>query len=54
MGTFIAAYVAVWLGVVVYVGRMGQHQQRLDRRLELLEQSVAEHADKAMSFRKAA
>lgn len=37
MGTFMAAYLAVWLTVVLYLGRMGVQQRRMQRTLDALE-----------------
>jgi len=37
MGTFVAAYVAVWLAVVLYVARLGAEQRRLARSVESLQ-----------------
>ncbi len=42
METLIAAYVAAWLGVVLYAARLGMHHRRLARRLEALEASADE------------
>ncbi len=36
MGTFIAAYLIVWTGVVWYVLRLGAAQRRLQRALDAL------------------
>jgi len=40
MGTFMAAYLAVWLAVVLYVGRMGVRQQNLQRTLDSLQERL--------------
>ncbi len=47
MGTFIAAYLVVWLGVMWYVLRLGAGQRRLQRAIDALhDQAVqAEHVD---------
>ena len=37
MGTFAAAYMAVWLAVVLYVARLDTRQRRLSRDLRSLE-----------------
>ena len=36
MGTFIAAFVALWLAVVLYTVRLGSQQRRLLRELQAL------------------
>jgi CcmD family protein len=36
MGALVAAYLIVWLGVVLYLARLGARQARLERRLEAL------------------
>jgi CcmD family protein len=46
MDGFMIAYLVVWLGVVLYVGRMGAEQRRLSRALETLRSQV-EAPDKA-------
>jgi len=37
MGTFVAAYAAVWLAVVLYVARLGAQQRQLARSVEGLQ-----------------
>jgi len=37
MGTFVTAYLAVWLAVLLYVVRLGARQTRLQRSLRALE-----------------
>lgn len=37
METFVAAYLIVWLAVVLYVGRLHTRQRRLERALEALQ-----------------
>jgi len=37
MGTFVAAYVAVWLAVVFYVARLGIQHRQLARSVESLQ-----------------
>ncbi len=37
MSAFVAAYAAVWLGVVLYVARLGAQQRRLARSAESLQ-----------------
>ncbi len=44
MGTFMAAYLAVWLAVVLYVGRMGMRQRLLLRTLDALEDRIPNDA----------
>ena len=36
MGTFVATYFVVWMGVALFVAHMGTHQRRLKRRLDQL------------------
>ncbi len=45
MATFMAACLAVWLGVVLYVGRLGLRQQRLQQDLEALQDRRSAGAD---------
>lgn len=40
MLTFFVAYMAIWLGVLGYVVRLGVHQRRLARTLESLESQI--------------
>lgn len=44
MGTFMTAYLAVWLAVVLYVGRMGLRQRLLQQKLNGLEQRMRQEA----------
>jgi CcmD family protein len=37
MGAFVAAYLVVWMAVVMYVLRLGARQRRLRRAIEALE-----------------
>lgn len=37
MGTFVTAYLAVWLVVMLYVLRLGIRQRRLEQNLEALQ-----------------
>jgi CcmD family protein len=37
MGTFVTAYLAVWLAVMLYVVRLGARQRRLERKLKTLQ-----------------
>lgn len=46
MGTFMAAYLAVWLAVVLYVGRMGVRQRCLQQTLDALQERMQHEADK--------
>jgi CcmD family protein len=46
MGTFMTAYLAVWLAVVIYVGRLGVRQRRLQQTLDALQQRMQHEADK--------
>jgi CcmD family protein len=47
MGIFVAAYLALWIAVALYVFRLGVRQRRLRRAVEALElhlrQSEAQH-----------
>ena len=40
MGTFMTAYLAVWLAVVLYVARMGVRQYQLQRTLDELHERI--------------
>ena len=40
MGTFMTAYLAVWLAVVLYVARMGVRQCQLQRTLDELHERI--------------
>ncbi len=40
MGTFMTAYLVVWLAVVLFVGRLGVRQHRLQRALDALRQQM--------------
>lgn len=42
MGTFVTAYLAVWLAVLLYVVRLGARQRRLERSLRALESQLDE------------
>ena len=46
MGTLLVAYIAVWMGVSLYVARLGVRQRRIERRLEALQVQL-EHKGKA-------
>lgn len=45
MGALVAAYVAVWLGVTLYVAWLGVRQSHLGRRLEMLETRFKQPAE---------
>jgi CcmD family protein len=40
MGTFMTAYLAVWLAVVLYVARLGVRQCQLRRTLDELQERI--------------
>ena len=54
MGTFMAAYLAVWIAVVVYVGRMGVRQHRLQQSLEALQERANHELEKRQTRAKSA
>ncbi len=54
MGTFMMAYLAVWLAVVFYVGRLGVRQHRLQRTLHTLQERIQRDADQRESLAKSA
>ncbi len=54
MGTFMTAYLAVWLAVVFYVGWLGLKQRRLQRSLDSLEQRARDEAQARQPPAKAA
>ncbi len=54
MGAFLTAYVLVWLGVVLYVVRLGAEQRRLARTVEALRWQLGERQDGSRSAHKAA
>ena len=54
MGTFMAAYLAVWLAVVVYTARLATRQARLQRDMAALVQRMDVHAEASQSTVKAA
>ncbi len=37
MGTFVTAFLAVWLAVMLYVVRLGARQRRMERNLKALQ-----------------
>ncbi len=45
MSTFVAAYAAVWLAVVLYVARLGAEQRRLARSVESLQLRLEQRED---------
>ncbi len=51
MGTFIAAYLVVWLGVTWYVLRLGAAQRRLQRAIDALQDQAvqAERVDRSQT-----
>jgi CcmD family protein len=44
METFMTAYLAVWLAVVLYVGRLGMMQRRLQQKLDALQERMQQEA----------
>jgi len=42
MGTFVTAYVSVWLAVLLYVVRLGARQRRLEQNLKALQSQLDE------------
>jgi CcmD family protein len=54
MDGFVIAYLVVWLGVVLFVCRMGAEQRRLSRALETLRMQVEESEKRASMVDKAA
>jgi CcmD family protein len=40
MTTFLAAYIVVWLGVAVFVARLGKRQRTLQQTLDEIEEQV--------------
>jgi CcmD family protein len=46
MGTFVAAYVAFWIAVAVYVFWLGVRQRRLRRAIEALELHFEQSEDR--------
>lgn len=45
MATFVAAYLVIWLAVVLYVARLGAGQRRLQRDLEALKSGLKQRED---------
>jgi len=54
MGTFIAAYLVLWVGVVWYVLRLGAGQRRLQRALEALQWQAGQSEPREQPTSKAA
>lgn len=54
MGTFVTAYLAAWLAVMLYVLRLGVRQRRLEQSLRALEQRFSPAQDQAESTSEAA
>ena len=54
METFMTAYLAVWLAVVLYVGRLGVRQRHLQQSLDALQERMQHEADNSESPAKAA
>ena len=54
METFMTAYLAVWLAVVLYVGRLGVRQRLLQQSLDALQERMQHEADNSESPSKAA
>ena len=40
MASFVAAYLAVWLGTLWYVARLGMHERRLSRAIERMQLQI--------------
>ena len=45
METFMTAYMAVGLAVMLYVGRMGMRQHRLQQTIEALQAQIEQEAE---------
>ncbi len=54
METFMTAYVAVWLAVMLYVARMGIRQRRLQQTLDDLQAQIEQDVDSGEPPAKAA
>ena len=54
METFMTAYVAVWLAVMLYVARMGMRQRRLQQTLDALQAQIEQDIDSGEPSPKAA
>ena len=44
METFVTAYLALWLAVVLYVGRLGLRQRRLQQMVDALQEHLQRDA----------
>lgn len=54
MATFMAAYLAVWLAVVLFVGRLGVRQRRLQQALDTLQERLPDESNQTEPPAKAA
>lgn len=45
METFVTAYLIVWLGLLLFVGRMQSRQRRLQSAIDSLESRLSKQAD---------
>jgi CcmD family protein len=54
MGTFVAAYLVIWLVVAFYVGLLGVRQRRLARQIEQLQADLAQRECREETAAKAA
>jgi CcmD family protein len=54
MGTFVTAYLMVWLAVAIYVYRMGERQRRLEKELALLQRRIDESDTRDEEYSQAA
>jgi CcmD family protein len=54
MGTLLATYAVAWAVVVAYVARLAIENNRLSRRLERLEESIGNEADRRASSQRLA
>jgi CcmD family protein len=54
METSMMAYFVVWMAVVIYVGRLGVRQRRLQQAMDELQDRVQHRADHARTTSKAA
>ena len=54
MGTFMTAYLAVWLAVVLYVARLGVRQCQLQRALDELQERIRDEENNQESPAQAA
>ncbi|MCA9139400.1 MAG: CcmD family protein [Planctomycetales bacterium] len=51
METFIAAYAAVWFAVVLYLGRLGMQQRRLQNQIDLIRRTESRASESPQSPR---